>query len=246
MGRPPRQPWVPVLVGGRDLDLTKSRWSSMSLTAASPLGVLVRPCSISQTADVDSPICAPISASVRSPCSLSSVMRDAQVLMQPSLRSDVNPSQRLTVTAFRENGGMPRPLDMPKDLSTPGKRCKWWRMYRQRTESKSKFQQGNFARSIGMKQGTLSDFENGHSDATAQLHLICAGLRLNAHYVQTGRGEPEASFPQEPPAEADALPFSSVIVRRLSKLTPVELHYAESKLLAALQEIENSRKSTGS
>ena len=99
---------------------------------------------------------------------------------------------------------------------------------------------------MGMKQGTLSDFENGHSNATEYLHLICAGLRLNPHYVQSGRGEPEASFPQEPPREPEAWPLSGVILKRLAKLNPIELHYAESSLLAALQEIEKSRKTTGS
>lgn len=165
--------------------------------------------------------------------------------MQPSLRSDVITSQRLGVTVFRENTGMPRPPEMPKDLDTPGKRCKWWRKYRQATEDRKAFQQGAFAKSIGMSQGALSDFENGHSEATEFLHLICARLRLNPHYVDNGKGEPESSFPQEPPKEDEQWPFSAVSIGRISKLNPIELHYAESRLLLAIQEIEKSRRSSG-
>lgn len=219
--------------------------SSKSFTAASPLGTLVLPCSMSQTAEVERPISAPISAKVRLQPSLSSDMRDAHVFIRPSLRQDVKLSQRLPVTAFRENTGMPKPPDMPNDLDTPGKRCKWWREYRKRTEDKKAFLQGKFAKSVKMSQGALSDFENGHSKGTENLHLICARLRLNAHYVEFGKGEPEAAYPQEPPNDPDPIPLSNAVIRQLSRLTPVELHYAESKLLTALQEIEKSRKRSG-
>jgi hypothetical protein len=241
MGKP-RQRWLRAVPdSGRDFSLEAC--NATSFTAASPLGVLVLPCSMSQTAEVERPISTPISASVRSHLSRRSVMRDAHVLMQPSLRSGVNSSQRQNVTGFRENGGMPVPPDMPNDLDSPGKRCKWWRRYRQRTEDKSAFQQGNFAKTVKLSQGALSDFENGHSDATESLHLICARLRLNPYYVDTGKGEPEAAFPQEPPREPDQWPFKSVSLKRVTKLNSIELHYAESSLLSALQEIERSRKS---
>lgn len=133
---------------------------------------------------------------------------------------------------------------MPPDLNTPGKRCKWWRIHRQQSEDRRRFAQSAFARSLKIKPGTLSDFENGHSDSTKDLHLICAGLRLNPHYVETGKGEPESSFPQEPPKEPDQWPFPAVSISAVAKLDPIELHYAESQLLSAIQEIQRNRRRT--
>lgn len=237
---------VPDPAGAGGFPGIRSRWSSTSFTAASPLGALVRPCSMSQTAETDKPISDPISARVRLQSVRRSDMRDAHVVMEPSLRQDVKNSQRLGVTTVRNNCSMPRPADMPNDLNTKGKRCKWWREYRQRTEDRKAFQQGKLAKSVGISQGALSDFENGHSNESEALHLICARLRLNPHYVETGRGEPEAAYPQEPPTEPEEWPFRSIRPAEIAKLNPIEFSYAENHLLMAIQEIKKARKKQGS
>lgn len=222
---------------------TRLECRSMSFTAASPLGVLVRPCSISHTADVDKPISSPISASVKSHLTRRSVMRDAHVVMEPILRLAEKISQRPGVTEFRENRQMPRPHDMPEDLNTPGKRCRWWREYRERTEPEA-FAQGRVAKDCRIAQGTLSDFENGSQKTCKNMHLLVAKLRLNPWWVENGKGEPEAGYPQEPPEEPNQWPVRAVPPKKISGLNDIEFSYAENRLLIAIQEIERARKSS--
>jgi len=157
------------------------------------------------------------------------------MLMGSSLRESVELSQRLPVTAFRENTRMPRPTGLPAAFETIGKRARWWREFR-------KIERDVLAKRIKMSPSGLADFENGRSARTRKLHLIAAELRLNAHYLETGDGEPEAEYPQEAPPEANQWPFEAIPPSRLKKLNAIELNFAESKLLEALQKIETERR----
>lgn len=218
------------LVKSDDLDLC----SSYSFSAASPRGSLVRPHSISLTEDGASPTREPISANVI-PMERRSVIREAHVIMRPSVRESVDKRQRLPVTEFRDNGDMPRPKDMPDDLNTVGKRVRWWR------EKVRKMSRVELAKKARMAPTTLADLENDRQDGSRKLHLIAAGLRLKAHYVETGKGEPEEEYAQESP-EAPPWPFPSVPVGKLDKLNLIERKYAEDRLLEALAQIESERR----
>lgn len=93
-----------------------------------------------------------------------------------------------------------------------------------------------------MSTTALSDLELDRTKKGGSLHLIAAHLRLNPHYLQTGKGEPEAEFVQEPPVQEAAWPLPSVPRHRIDKLNPIERSYAEAALLTALAEIEAERR----
>jgi transcriptional regulator with XRE-family HTH domain len=221
------------LVKSDDFDLC----SSWSFTAGIPFGSTVRPHSISLTAEGESPIESPISASV-SPLPRRSEIREAQVIdvMRPSLRQAVATSQRLPVTDIRKNSFMPRPHDMPKNLDTKGKRVRWWREHR-------KMSRAELAKKVGYSTSGLSDLELDRSSTSEKLHLIAAVLKLNPHYVESGEGEPEAAFSQDPPPPPDDWPFPGVLRSRLKKLNKIERAYLETELLKALHDIEAERRS---
>lgn len=218
--------------GSRQID----RCRESNLSAASPRGAPLLPCSMSLTDEAAIPMREPISDSV-SPVDRRSEMRDAHVVMLPSLRVPVELSQRRPVTGVRENCGMPRPKEMPNTLDTIGKRVRWWREYRKITRK-------SLAKSCDMSATALSDLELDRTEKGSFLHVIAANLRLNPHYLQTGKGEPEAEFTQEPPVQESAWPLPGVARHRLEKLNPIERSYAESALLTALAEIETERRKT--
>lgn len=222
------------LVKSEDLDLC----SSYSFTADIPFGSTVLPHSMSLMADGDRSVTRPMAARVMPVPRRSDTTDDQSVSvdMSQSLRLAVDSRQRLAVTVFRDNPNMPRPPDMPNDLDTIGKRVRWWRERRKMARSA-------LAKRVGYKSVSgLSDLELGESNASEKLHLIAATLGLNPHYVQTGDGEPESSFPQEPPPASDEWPFPAVPRTRLKKLTKIERSYAETRLLEALAEIESERR----
>lgn len=212
--------------------------SSYSFNAASPLGSAVRSHSISLMADGDSPTSRPMAARVMPVPRRSETREDhvVDVAMRSSLRLAVDHSQRLPVTEFRENYGMPKPVDMPGNLKKIGQRVRWWRDYR-------KISRRDLAKKVGYSYSGLSDLELGESTASEKLHLIAAELGLNPHYLETGDGEPEAGFPQEPPPPADDWPFPAISKSRFRRLNRIERSYAETKLLEALAEIEAERRS---
>lgn len=165
----------------------------------------------------------------------SSEIRDAHVVIGPSLRESVSTRQRLSVADVRDNAAMPRPKEMPTDLDSIGKRVRWWREYR-------RMDRRDLAKACGMGVTTLSDLELDRTTKGTYLHLIAAKLRLNAHYLETGKGEPESEYAQEAPAEPFRWPFESVPLNKLEKLNPIERSYLETKLLGAMQEIEAERR----
>lgn len=221
------------LVKSDDLDLC----NSCNFSAAMPLGSTVRPHSMSLTAEGESPTSRPMAANVI-PVPRRSEMREAQVsaVMHPSLRPTVASRQRLPVTEFRNNSGMPRPPEMPKNLDTKGKRIRWWREHK-------KISRTTLAKKVKYSYSGLADLENDESDTSEKLHLIAAELGLNPHYVDTGDGEPEAEHPQAPPPPPDEWPFPSVPRSRLKKLNKIERGYLETEILKVLADIEAERRS---
>ena len=124
---------------------------------------------------------------------------------------------------------------MPKDLDTIGKRVRWWRQLKN-------ISRGSLAKRVGYSYSGLADLENDLSFASEKLHLIAAVLKLNPHYLEMGTGEPEATFPQEPPPPAEEWPFPAVPRSRIKKLNKIERSFLETRLLEALQEIEAERR----
>lgn len=175
----------------------------------------------------------PISASVRPLLRSSEIITD-QSFMDPSLRDSVNSSQRVPVTEFRDNSGMPLPKGIPL-LKTPGERVKWWRIYRGYKN------RSEFARELHMPASTISDLESGSTQIGKRLHAIASKLKLNAHYLETGKGEPEIGYEPEPP-EGEPWPFHSIKPKDLRIYNKIELSYAESALQQALETIEQERR----
>lgn len=161
-------------------------------------------------------------------------MREDHVDMPPSLRVPVDISQRQHVTAFRKNTGMPRPKNMPDSLTTKGARVRWWRTHRG-------FDRHELAKAASMSYSGLADLENNRQNGSRKLHLIAAKLRLNPHYLETGKGEPEAEYSQEPPNELH-WPFETITPARFDRLSMIERRYAEDRLLEVLGEIEVERR----
>lgn len=230
----PSYPALRLVVSRDEVLEQRESCSETNLRAVPPLGSDVRFCSMSLTEEAVSPMRSPISASVK-PFSLRSDMRDAHVAIIPSvLRPAVESTRRLTVTELRENVVMPRPPGLPK-FNTLGPRIRWWREHR-------KYKRAEFAKMIGMSYSGLADLENDRSQDSKKLHLIVAKLRLNAFYVETDKGEPEAEFAQEPPAMPPEWPFESVPLDKLNKLNTIERSFAETKLLEALAVIDAERR----
>jgi transcriptional regulator with XRE-family HTH domain len=171
----------------------------------------------------------PIADSVN-PLSRNSLIRDAQVVMASTLRVPVDPCQRLPVTAIRENESMPKPAGLPK-FSSVGPRVRWWRVHR-------KMSRKDLAAKVGLSYSGLADLENDRQQGSGQLHLIAAALRLNPHYVETDKGEPEADIPQEAPEDSPTWPFETIPRPRLNRLNRIEQKYVEMKLKEILDEIE--------
>lgn len=218
------------LVKSDDLDLC----NSCSFTAASPLGSEVRPVSISLTDDGSKPITPPISLRVI-PVDRRSVMREAQVFIRPNVRHTVLQSQRLPVTEFRENSGMPKPPGMPDHRHSLGERISFWRGKRGLTQKQ-------MAKAVGYSVGALSDLENNRSKRSEKLHLIAAKLRLNAHYLEDGNGEPEAEYPQDPPPEKEEWPFPAVPPAKIKKYGKVARAYIETQIIRAINDIEAEKR----
>ncbi|SRR5579875_1046363 len=216
-----------------DASTQRERCSSCSFNAASPLGRVVRPCSMSLTEEGASPISAPISANVI-PFLRRSEMREAQVsIVRGSLRPTVETSQRSFVTEFRKNADMARPADLPHFASI-GERVKYWR-------AKRGIKRPELAKRVGLAPSTLADLENGYTDTTRKLHLIAAELRLNPHYLESDRGDPEAPAAPAPQIRED-WPLQRIGRAELEALDPIERSHVEVRLREALEEIEAARR----
>jgi len=58
----------------------------------------------------------------------------------------------------------------------------------------SKLTQIELAKKVGMKQSTLSELETGESAGTTNLAQIAAALRVNALWLETGKGDRQPSL----------------------------------------------------
>jgi transcriptional regulator with XRE-family HTH domain len=214
---------------------TSDLWRSLKRSAASPLGSRLRPVSRSLTDEGASPTCEPISARVI-PFARRSEMRIDQgdIARDPTVPR--NSCQRLPVTEFRHNGGMGRPVGLPK-FDSIGARVKWWREHRGLSRKQ-------LTKLVGMPYSTLSDLELGSSKNSEKLDLIALHLRVNTLYLRTDKGDPEAHIT---PAATDTAgtPERSLeanMVAQLRELDPDEVE--EGYFAAQLEKVVETIKST--
>lgn len=196
---------------------------------------------MSLTEDCVSPMAAPISATVI-PFRRKSEMREDQVIMKDSIRNTDILCNRHSATEFRDNAqAMPRPPTLPT-FDALGPRVRWWRLHRGMT-------QPQLCKKVGISQSNLSGLENQKQHGSAAINRLAEALGVDAHYLETDEGDPEPRGPGQrlttpPSGELPSWwPFENVGKAQLTKLSKIELHYAESRLLEALQEITSSRKS---
>lgn len=215
--------------------------NSCSLTAASPLGSLERPLSMSLTDDCVSPMAAPISATVI-PFRRRSEMREDQVIMAASIRNTDILCNRHSATEFRKNVGMARPTDLPT-FDSIGARVRWWRRYRG-------LSQAQLAAKADISQSTLSGLENEEQVSSTKLNRLAEALQVNAHYLETDEGDPEPIGQLRTSTQAGQLPpwwpFKSIGKADLAGLNEVERSYAETQLAQALAMISSLRRKKGS
>lgn len=206
--------------------------SSCSLTAASPRGSLVAPCSMSLTEEAAKPTEAPISANVI-PFRRKSEMRDDHVSMRSSVRDSVAARQRHPVTVFRQNHVM-RPS---QSLPSIGARVRYWREKRGLSPS-------DLAEKTGAgRASTITDLESGRTKKGTFLGKIAQVLRLRLDYLEHDEGEPELQAGTAPaPQESPHWPFSAVPLSELGALNKIERSYLESKMLEALADIKSVRR----
>lgn len=215
--------------------------SSCSATAASPLGSVVRPVSMSLTDDGDRPTSVPISDNVI-PFRRRSEMREdqVQVVIGRNIRLPVIRSQRLSVTALRQNMVMARPTELPK-LDSIGARIRWWR-------KRKHLKQNEFAAMCRLPISTLSDLENGRSKGSESLDVIAGNLGVSAHYLRTDQWI-EGNFEGHAPSVAVTnLPASvkgmlpRIPEAELAGLNGIERDYLQDRMLEHLREIKDSRR----
>jgi hypothetical protein len=212
-----------------------------SFNAASPLGSELRPCSKSHTDDGDRPTESPISSRVM-PRFLRSRMRDDHVFMPGILRNPVSESQRHSVTVIRETEGVGKFHKQFKrytDCRTLGDRVGWWR------EERSMDRRA-LAKLLHIPYSSLSEIENNGQQGSAKVPLLATGLRINAHYLATGEGDPLdiAALPAVPDAAGELARM--VTPELLSQLTQMEFELAQFRVRAVVEDILSGRKATRS
>jgi transcriptional regulator with XRE-family HTH domain len=179
----------------------------------------------------------PISASVKAGPALSrrSVIRDAHVIMGPSLRHPVEKMQRHSVTFSPETSGMPlqRPNDVPA-MDTVGERIIFWRHRRNITRAQ-------LAKLTKIPYSTIAEIEQGRQKGSTKLPQIAAALGINPTYLATDKGAPEDLSTAPPLWEAEPWPFPFER-KELEGLDEVELELAGMKLQKIIDEIKAKRR----
>lgn len=156
-------------------------------------------------------------------------MRVDQVDIGRDATARRNRSQRLPVTEFRQDGSMPRPLDLPK-FDTIGERVRYWRV-------KRKISRKELAKRTKQSYTALASLENKESHGSERLDLIAIELKLNPVYLRTDRwSDPEA---QSPITEDSPSEWLSQL--RELDLDEIEDAYFATEAKKALQTIENAR-----
>lgn len=230
-----------VAVDGRRVGKMRTQravWSASSLSAASPPGAELLPCSRSQMACGESPTSLPMSPRVI-PLERRSDMRDDQVfIVPPSVRHPVFGVKRHLVTGVRDNTGMAG-SDHDPDFRTLGSRLKHWVLVRQKEKLFGSY--ATIAKASGVSTSHISDIINGHQKSSTKLPSIAAALRINAHWLETGRGDPLdlKSVPQ-PPAPNSRL-MALITDREVADFTEAEIQLLQFKFRESVREIRSLR-----
>jgi len=230
------RPRLRLILGG--LREHSAECKESSLSAASPVGDLLRPCSKSQTACGDNPILLPIAPRV-SPLLRKSEIRDDQVFMiPPSVRHPVHTGKRHLVTDVRDNADMAVGASEP-DFRTLAGRLKYW--VERRKEEKLYGSYKALARACTVSTSHISDLINGHQKSSTKLASIAAALRINAFWLESGKGEALdlKSIPQPPSPSSHLLDL--VPDPEVADFSETEIKLLQFKIRESVREIRDMR-----
>jgi transcriptional regulator with XRE-family HTH domain len=163
---------------------------------------------------------------------LRSEIRDAHVLMSPSLRHPVEQLQRHPVTAFRDPTPMPRPADLPS-FKTLGERIVFWR-------EKRGWDRRELCKRAKIPYSTLAGIEDGEQKTSTKLPQIALALGLNSLYLSTDKGDPDINAPAVIVDDAESWPFPFPR-ESLLDLDRNELELAGLKLQKIIEDIRANR-----
>lgn len=138
------------------------------------------------------------------------------------LRLSVINTQRHSVTEIRLN-----------DRVTIGERIKGWRETRKLTVEQ-------LAAKVGLRPTTIYDLERGDSKSTKKLHVIAQVLRVNVHFLETGKGVPEDMSAPRYQEQKDGWPFKFDRAR-FDNLSAKDRSVIEAAVLALVERLEKSR-----
>ncbi|MBX6381483.1 MAG: helix-turn-helix transcriptional regulator [Microbispora sp.] len=125
-----------------------------------------------------------------------------------------------------------RPTDLPR-FDLLGDRIVYWRERRGMTRSQ-------LARLAKVPYSTLAEIESNKQKSTTKITQLAGALRVNAHYLATGKGNPEDLT--SGPAESDSSDWPFPIDRsELMDLDEVELELVGLKLQKIVDEIRAKR-----
>jgi len=98
---------------------------------------------------------------------------------------------------------------------------------------------------VGLKPSTLYDFERARQGTTTKLHLFAAALKLNVHYLQTGKGNPEDIHAQ-PVLDPDSFtwPFESFDRSSILRLPDYQREAIEAAVRGMLQQFSAPKRSS--
>jgi len=132
-----------------------------------------------------------------------------------------------TLTAWRSK--LARMKNQNSEPVTIGGRVKKWRLARGMTIKEMSV-------ATGLAPTTLYDFERARQSTTTKLHLFAVALRLNVHYLQTGKGNPEDIHAQ-PVLDPDSFtwPFETFDRASILRLPDYQREAIEAAVSGMLQ-----------
>jgi len=115
--------------------------------------------------------------------------------MDSTLRDAVTESNQHPVAALLDNSAMHRYTEYPRGGHL-GARLKWWR------EKGRQLTRGQLATLSGVPYSTIAEIENQSQHSSTKITQLAAALRINAHYLGSGEGDPEQTNSTAAPSTA--------------------------------------------
>lgn len=97
----------------------------------------------------------------------------------------------------------------------------------------------HLAERVGLRPTTIYDLERGDSKSTKKLHVIASVLRVNVHFLETGKGAPEDMGAPVHHAEPSGWPFK-FDRSRFETLSAKDRRAIEAAVLALVEGLEKT------